>query len=73
MAAILPTSTGSPTDAPRISPLVLALVISLVAATVAVIGNVVMGLGEAPLVIGTLLVASLAGWANVSGPRAHRH
>jgi hypothetical protein len=55
----------------RIRPIVLALVVSVVAALAAVTAHVVFGVGETPIVIGTLVVASIAGWLNAeTGVRA---
>lgn len=48
----------------RIRPIVLALVVSVAAALTAVTAHVVFGVGETPIVIGTLVVASIAGWLN---------
>lgn len=63
-------SPSNAADRPeRVNPMALAAVVSVVAAVVAVVGNLVMGIGEAPLVIGTLVVASVAGWANVPTER----
>lgn len=57
----------------RVHPIALAAVASLVAAVLALAAHVAFGVGETPLVIGTLLVTSVAGWANVSSPRTRRH
>jgi hypothetical protein len=63
-----PTHTTNPT---RIRPIVLALVVSIVAAVGAVTANLVFGIGETPIVIGTLVLASIAGWLNAeTGTRA---
>lgn len=57
--------------ATRIRPIVLALVVSVVAVLAAVTAHVVFGVGETPIVIGTLVVASIAGWFNAeTGTRA---
>jgi fatty acid desaturase len=55
----------------RIRPIVLALAVSVVAVLAAVTAHVVFGVGETPIVIGTLVVASIAGWFNAeTGTRA---
>lgn len=66
------TMDTTPNTTPtRIRPIVLALVVSVVAAIAAVTANVVFGIGETPIVIGTLVVASIAGWLNAeTGTRA---
>lgn len=73
MSATLPSPTRTTDRSVRVSPLVLAAVVSVVAALIAVVANVVIGIGEAPLVIGTLVVASVAGWTNLTGPRTRDH
>lgn len=57
-------------SSPRIQPVLLASVVSALAAVVAVVGHVVLGLGETPLVIGTLVASSVIGWINAE-PRHH--
>jgi hypothetical protein len=65
------TSTTMNTTRTRIRPVILALVVSAVAAVAAVAAHVVFGVGETPIVIGTLVVASIAGWLNAeTGQRA---
>lgn len=55
----------------RVRPVVLALVVSAVAALAAVTAHLVFGVGETPIVIGTLVVASVVGWLNAeTGTRA---
>jgi fatty acid desaturase len=53
-------------DMTRIHPVVLATVVSAVAAVIAAVANAAAGVGEVPLVIGTLVIASIVGWVNVS-------
>lgn len=65
--------TGESTGSTRVQPVMLAMVASLVAATLAVVAHLVVGVGEMPLVVGTLLVASLIGWRNVSPAASTRH
>lgn len=57
-------TTQTDQTAARVSPLLLAVLVSALAALVAVTANVVFGVGETPLVIGTLVVASVVGWVN---------
>lgn len=45
-------------------PIALAAIVSVVAVAVAVTAHLAFGVGETPLVIGTLVVASIIGWVN---------
>jgi fatty acid desaturase len=49
---------------PAVPPVRLAAIVSIVAVVVAVVLHTVAGVAETPLVVGTLVVASLAGWVN---------
>ena len=62
---------GSPADRPRrhrVDTFHLASSISIVAILVATPLHLFTGVGEAPLVIGTILGASIAGWINAFLP-----
>lgn len=54
------------TNRTRIHPALLAAATSVLAAAIAIAAHVVFGIGETPLVIGTLVVASAIGWSNTS-------
>lgn len=60
-------TTTSRRPSVRVSPFLLAAVVSTVAALAALVLHGVAGVAEMPLVVGTILVASLAGWFNTSG------
>lgn len=54
----------------RVNSWVLASVLSVIALTAAVVLHTLAGVAEQPLVIGTIVVASLASWVNTSLPVA---
>ena len=53
----------------RVDTVTLASTLSILALLIATVLHVVFGVGEAPLVIGTILLASIAGWINASLPQ----
>lgn len=59
-----PASTTTSEHRPGLSPVRLATLVSLVAVVVAVALHTIAGVAEGPLVVGTLVVASVAGWVN---------
>lgn len=63
-----PAPTTTTPHRPALSSVRLATVVSIVAVVVAVVLHTVAGVAEGPLVIGTLVVASLVGWVH-----AERH
>lgn len=54
--------------AQRIETVTLASSISIVALLTATVLHVVVGVQEVPLVVGTIIVASIAGWVNAYRP-----
>lgn len=63
-----PAPTTVTAQRPGLTPVRLAALVSLVAVVVAVVLHLVAGVAETPLVVGTLVVASLVGWVH-----AERH